>query len=127
MILRDFYLPIWVEGGKIQTESRKTLNDANMMIVKPNIHEDGRLFLAICDKNILGKKFEENDLQIDLSSSFFKGEEKNEEEIIKLIKNACMVNFAGKESVELAIKEGLVDKDKIITIKNIPTAQMLRI
>jgi len=96
-----------------------------MMIVKTNVYDDGRLFLAVCDSDLIGKKFENENLQLDLTSSFFKGEEKNAEEIILLVKKSYMVNFVGKESVELAIKEGIVDKDKIITIENIPTAQML--
>jgi len=36
-----------------------------------------------------------------------------------------MVNFVGKESVGFALKESLVEKDNILTIKDIPTAQML--
>ena len=36
-----------------------------------------------------------------------------------------MVNFVGEKSIKLALKEGFVEKDNVITINNIPTAQML--
>ena len=44
------------------------------MIVKIHNNE-GRLILAICDKDILGKKFVEEKKQLDLSSGFYKGEQ----------------------------------------------------
>jgi len=97
----------------------------DIMIVKKNVYDDGRLFLAVCDNDLIGKKFEDEKLQLDLTSSFFNGEEKNAEEIILLVKKSYMVNFVGKESVGFALKESLVEKDNILTIKDIPTAQML--
>jgi len=96
-----------------------------MMIVKANVYDDGRLFLAVCDANLIGKKFDEGDLQIDLTSSFFKGEKKNVDEITALVKKSYMVNFVGEKSIKLALKEGFVEKDNVIIINNIPTAQML--
>jgi len=97
----------------------------DMMIVKKNVYDDGRLFLAVCDDDLIGKKFEDEKLQLDLTSSFFKGEEKNAEEIILLVKKSYMVNFVGEKSVEMALTNGFVEKENIIKIKNIPTAQML--
>jgi len=96
-----------------------------MMIVKKNVYDDGRLFLAVCDDDLIGKKFEDEKLQLDLTSSFFKGGEKNADEIIALVKKSYMVNFVGEKSIKLALKEGFVEKDNVITINNIPTAQML--
>ena len=40
------------------------------MIVKVHRTPDGRRLIAVCDNNLLGKKFEENDLQLDLTSNF---------------------------------------------------------
>ena len=49
------------------------------MIVK--VHSDkNRLIVAVCDNEVFGKKFYEGELQLDLSSDFFKGEEMKEEE-----------------------------------------------
>lgn len=95
------------------------------MIVKKNVCNDGRLFLSVCDSDLLGKKFEEKEFQLDLSSPFFNGNEKDRDEIIALLKKAYMVNFVGEKSVELGLKEKLIEKENIMRIENIPTALML--
>lgn len=93
------------------------------MIVKVHKNTEGQFLLAICDNNLIGKKFEEGNLQLDLSSDFYKGEEKSEEEIMSLIKGAYMLNVVGEESIEFALKNDLIEKEHIIKIKNIPHAE----
>lgn len=93
------------------------------MIVK--IHKnEGRLVLAICDKDILGKKFVEGNKQLGLTSDFYKGEEIDEDELKELIKKAYMINAVGKKSVSFLEKEEMVSKDNIIEIDKIPHAQV---
>lgn len=94
------------------------------MIVK--VHKKGdKTLVAVCDSNLLGKKFEENELQLDLTSDFYNGEERDEKEIGDLIRNADMVNLVGEESVNLGVKEGVIETDHILKIKNIPHAQAI--
>jgi len=95
------------------------------MIIKVHKTQDGRRIIAICDNNLIGKKFEEKNLQLDLTSDFYKGEEKTKEEIIESIKGSYIVNIVGKKSISLAIKLGIINKDNIIKIKNIPHAQAI--
>lgn len=95
------------------------------MIVKIHKTPDGRKIVAICDNRLIGKKFEEKNLQLDLSSSFYKGEEKSKEEIIKLLKDSYIVNIVGKECMGLAIKLGIIGKKNVIKIKNVPHAQAI--
>ena len=95
------------------------------MIVKIHRTQDGRKVVAICDSDLIGKKFEEGKLQLDLNSSFYKGEEMGEERVIELVKGSCIINMVGKKSMEFALKLGVVDKKDIIKIKNIPHAQAI--
>ena len=95
------------------------------MIAKVHKTDDGRRIVAICDKELIGKKFEEKNMQLDLSSDFYKGEEKNEKEAIELIKGSYLVNIVGEKSVCFAKKVGIVDKSRIMKIKNIPHAQAI--
>jgi len=46
------------------------------MIVKSHSTGDGRKVIAICDDSLLGKKFEEGDKQLDLTSEFYQGQKK---------------------------------------------------
>ena len=75
------------------------------MLVK--IHKACRYVVAVCDSDLIGKRFEDikegKDVQIDLTGGFFKGDEKTKQETREIIRDmrnedACF-NFAGKESV----------------------------
>ncbi len=95
------------------------------MIVKVHKTGDGRKIVAVCDKDLLGKKFEEGKLQLDLASNFYKGDEKEEEEIIKILNDGNIINFVGKKSINLGLKQGIIAKNNIIRIKKIPHAQAI--
>ena len=65
-------------------------------------------------KGIIVKKLEEKNLQLDLTSSFYNGEEKEEKEIAKLFHEAYIINLVGNDSVNLGLKLGIVSKNNII-------------
>jgi len=88
------------------------------MIVKKNIRE-GKLFLTIVDSNLIGQKIEEGNKILDLSSSYYKGEETDKEEIIKLCEKAFSIDIIGNESVEFAIENNIAnDYSEINNIKH---------
>ena len=97
------------------------------MLVK--IHQSYRNVVAICDKELLGKKFEEENMQIDLTGEFFNGEELNEEEVLSLIEDGktedATFNLVGEKSISLALKAGVISKKGIKTIQGIPLALTL--
>jgi len=95
------------------------------MIVKEHITSDNKLILTVCDKEIIGRKFETPDLKLDLNSDFYKGKEKTEKEIIKLFQMSYMINLVGQKSVELGLKSKIISKKDIIKIKNIPYVQAI--
>jgi len=78
--------------------------------------------IAVCDEELIGKSFSENNLKLDVTERFYKGKLMNEEEIIEKLKNARNINIVGKNSINLAIKHRIIDKDSVIKIKNIPHA-----
>ncbi|MBW2977974.1 DUF424 family protein [Candidatus Woesearchaeota archaeon] len=95
------------------------------MRVKQHKTADGRMILAVCDSELIGKKFVEGDLQLDLSSDFYKGEDMEEERILELFKVVHIVNLVGEKCVKLGIKAGIVDEDRVIKIKGIPHAEVV--
>ena len=90
------------------------------------LHEAYRRIVAVCDAELLGKKFTEGNLQLDITPEFYGGKKMNEAEIIKVLKefdeDDSMFNIVGKKSVNAAIKAGIISKDGIIKVKNIPHA-----
>lgn len=92
------------------------------MIVK--VHKtDGRIIVAVCDDELAGCRFEDGEKQLDLTVDFFKGEKLDVEQAGDLLRNADVVNLVGKKSTELALEEGVIDKNNIVVIAGIPTAQ----
>ncbi len=99
---------------------------SDTMIVKVH-RSQGKIMLAICDSDLIGKKYEEKELQLDLTSDFYKGTKEPKEKLELLVKAASMMHFVGKKSVNYGIKEGLIEKSNVGKIKGIPHAQCVRI
>lgn len=94
------------------------------MIVAEHKSDSGRV-VSLCDDSIIGKKYSEKGLVLDLSSDFYKGKKMKKEDAEKECKKAYIVNCAGKKSVELVKKLGFVTEKNIIKIKDIPFCQCL--
>ena len=97
-----------------------------MMYFKKHLTRD-RIILAVCDEDIIGKKFSEGNLTLNISERFYKGEKKSKEELEKLLKNSENVNLVGKKTIKFAIKLGILNKDSLITIRGIPHAQIVKL
>ncbi|MEK6906435.1 MAG: DUF424 family protein, partial [Nanoarchaeota archaeon] len=88
-----------------------------------------REIVAICDSEIIGKRFEDEKFQLDVKESFFKGEKKNEDEVIEIIldkiKEDATFNIIGEKSVNTAIKAGVISEGGVKRIGGIPFAMIL--
>lgn len=80
--------------------------------------------LAACDKEILGLVFEEGENRIEVGKRFFAGEKMRKEEFIDLLKSYDNANLVGEETVNCAIKAGIIDKKNVMKIKGVPYAQI---
>jgi len=88
------------------------------------MHEkEGKILIAAADSNLIGGKFSDGEKRLDLSSDFYKGEEKTDEEAGDLVRNADYVNLVGEKAVNLGIKEGIINQEHVILVENIPHAQ----
>ena len=97
------------------------------MFVK--IHKSYRNVVAICDSELIGKKFEEEKFQIDVKENFFKGDKVTENEAISIMKRMLVedatFNIIGEKSVRASLKAGVISKDGIKKIGGIPFALVL--
>jgi hypothetical protein len=97
------------------------------MLVK--IHPSYRNTVAICDSDLIGKTFEENNKCIFVNPNFFQGEEKSEKEVLEIIEKGSYedytFNIVGKKSVELALKSGIIKPEGITKIQGVPVALVL--
>ncbi len=74
-------------------------------------HQQGReTLIAVCDSDILGEKFKEGHLCIEVSQDFFGDDLATCSEVETALKGATMANFVGCKTVEHAISTGLCGK-----------------
>lgn len=85
----------------------------------------GEILVAVCDSDIIGMTFREGDLKIEVKESFYGTEEYSEDDVKRALKNATIANITGKRAVELAIKIGIIDKNRVLKIGECLHAQMV--
>lgn len=97
------------------------------MLVK--IHKSYRTIVAICDKELLGKTLEQGKREIKILPGFFQGEEKTEDQVLKIIEHEsaedATFNIVGKKATAAALKSGIIRQEGIIKIQDIPVALAL--
>lgn len=85
--------------------------------------------VALCDADLIGKRFEEDIRQLECRSNFFKEREITQEEAIRLIKTYAQedatFNIVGREAVKTALQAGIITQRGIATIQGIPFALVL--
>ena len=98
-----------------------------MMFLK--IHKAYREIIALCDAELLGKRFEQDNFQLDVKESFYSGEKMSEKEIIPILqdyaKEDVTFNIVGKKSCQTALKAGIIMQQVIGKIDSIPFALVL--
>jgi len=94
-----------------------------------NVIKSYRDVVAVCDKELLGKRFEEGNLQLDVKESFFKGKEVSKEEASEIMIDMRLedstFNIIGKKAVQTALEAGIITEEGIKKIDNIPFAFVL--
>ena len=82
-----------------------------------------KTIVAVCDSELLGKVFEEGEAVLDLTSSFYRGDEVSEREAGDLVRNADIVNLVGKKAVALGLLEDVIEEATVKVVLGVPYAQ----
>ena len=93
------------------------------------VHESYRWVVAVCDKDVYGRKLVDGERQLDLTGPFFEGEEVDEdglrERIVDCVKEDATFNIVGVRSVGVAKSLGIVKDEGVIEIEGVPFALVL--
>lgn len=99
------------------------------MTISIKLHKSYRTVASACDLDLIGKKFEEGKMQLNITENFFKGAEFNENEAILLMQEQnredATFNIVGKETINAALKAEIITEKDIIYIQEIPFALKL--
>ncbi|MBD3164019.1 DUF424 family protein [Candidatus Woesearchaeota archaeon] len=94
------------------------------MIAKKHL-SGKKLILAVCDDALLGKRFSQDNLQVDLASEFYNGSHMGQDMLLSLINKAYIINAVGEETISMLKNIGLITEDNIIRISGMPVANIL--
>ena len=91
-------------------------------------HEfDNRTILAVCDKELLGKTFSTEKLEIHVSTKFYGGKEITEKELLETFNDVDSLNLVGEKCIKILQKKGLINESSIINISKVKHAQIYKI
>jgi len=85
----------------------------------------GDVILAIADTAILGKKYSEGEIEIEVKRDFYSEKNCDENDAEKLVKDATIVNAVGKDIISLLIRNKIIDEINVLYIKGMPHAQII--
>ena len=78
------------------------------------------LMLNICDAELLGKKIVENELNMNISESYYGEKLVEHEEARTLLKNGSIINMVGKETISLSLELGVGSENGVKKIGGVP-------
>ncbi|WP_054845260.1 DUF424 domain-containing protein [Sulfuracidifex tepidarius] len=88
------------------------------------IRAQGYVMINVCEEGLLGKRFKENDLVLDINEKFYGGDIVESEYALGLIDEATVMSIVGSTLVDEAIRKGIVHKDGVREISGIKIAQV---
>ena len=88
-----------------------------------------RLVVAVCDSELLGKRFEEGNFQLHVKENFYGGEEMSEEETIEFLRHMAQedatFNIVGENSVRAALEAGVIHEKSVGSVQGVQFAIVL--
>lgn len=87
-------------------------------------YQSGReRLVAACDEDVLGQRFSEGKLRLEVTPDFYDGFQATEEDLEAQLRTCTIANLVGERVVGLAIRLGFVAQENVIRIQGVPHAQ----
>ena len=99
---------------------------SDKVYVKVFRHREG-VVLAICDPELIGKKFREGKRKLEVSAKFYKGQLVSVEEAINMIAKADIINIVGVKVIGELLKRKIIPEDAVISIGGVPHIQLIKV
>ncbi|MDF0592693.1 DUF424 family protein [Methanotrichaceae archaeon M04Ac] len=103
------------------------MDDDRSEIMYLKVHKvRGEVMVAVCDRDLLGKTFDEGELSLSVEPSFFGEEEATAREVAEALAGATIANMVGERAVACAIETDSIEDENVLRICGVPCAQMVR-
>jgi len=98
------------------------------MYLKIHNNEMGRI-IAVCDKELVGKILTNDKIRMDLDKykAFYMGEHATEPDVKDALKQFQSANLVGKKAVNVALSAGIIEKEDIMHVNDVPYVQIYKI
>ena len=94
-------------------------------MISMKIHRSSfEVLVAGCDPELVGKKFSDGKLNLNISKDFYEDVIVEDDDFLKQLNFATIANLVGENVIKKAIEAGIVDEDCVITICDVPHAQV---
>jgi uncharacterized protein len=97
------------------------------MFLRIHRSAENREVVGVCDRELVGKTFTEGALSITVTEAFFGDKVASEDEIINVLKQADNATIYGDRSVNLAIREGILEEENCRRIGGVLIANLIRV
>jgi len=81
--------------------------------------------VSVCDADVLGEDFENNDVSLTVDPDFYDGDPADEDAVVESLANCTVANLVGTTAVGLAIEHGFVDEENVLEFDGTRHAQLL--
>lgn len=85
------------------------------------------LLVALCDAEALGETYENGEVTLSVTESFYGGEEVDASGATAALHRAVVANIVGVQAVEVAIEAGVIDEDSVLEVGETRHAQYLKL
>ncbi|MBW6461892.1 MAG: DUF424 family protein [DPANN group archaeon] len=90
-------------------------------------NSDSGTIVAVCDSDILGKRFEEHDKVLDISNYFFDGDKADMTTIISAISTCTSAMIIGDNIISGLEKKNIITKEHIQFISKTPYIMIFKV
>ena len=102
------------------------MSDAPALVLSERDTDRG-LLITLCDADALGERFENGDLSLAVTESFYGGDPVDEDAAVDALARATIANLVGTRTVALAVEHGFVDEANVLDVGATRHAQYLRL
>ncbi|MDH3658108.1 MAG: DUF424 domain-containing protein [Nitrosopumilus sp.] len=78
------------------------------------------IILNICDAELLGKNIIQDELNMNISKSYYGEKLVEKEEATTLLKKSSIINMVGKETISLSVELGIGSENGVKSISGVP-------
>ena len=83
--------------------------------------------VAVCDKDLLGSRFSEEERVLEVGEDFFGGNEADVDEIVSALNGSVTANIVGNKIISSLVERNFIDEENISEIDGVPTIQLFYI